>query len=387
MTNPSSSAVARDDANGNTLSDAQGRSFTWDFENRLTQVVNPGVGTTSFRYDPFGRRIQKSGPLGTTNYVYDTTSLIDELDGTGGVLAGYTHSLDIDEPLADIRSGTANYYQADGLGSITSLTNPYAAATATYGYDAFGNLSASTGSLTNPFRYTGREFDPETGLYYSRARYLDLSTGRFVSEDPARRGTTFYAYARNKPVNRTDPLGLWDTDTHHNLIWNALKPCGVSNHDIWLIQEESDFVDLIWQLPDDAYKHGMKAPWESAQDAIQDSNGWIQQNLNLSSQMYQQMGPDTASASNPTITWTTPFGDALHTIMDSTSPMHRHNGTPISWPILPNALHHGSPSDWPGSSFGSGESWGNMTPGLMQENIDMIQAAYEQVTGHKCGCK
>ena len=52
------------DANGNTLSDASGKQFTWDFENRLTQVVNPGVGTTTFRYDPFGRRIQKSGPTG-----------------------------------------------------------------------------------------------------------------------------------------------------------------------------------------------------------------------------------------------------------------------------------------------------------------------------------
>jgi len=59
------------DANGNTLTDAQGRSFTWDFENRLIQVVNPGVGTTTFRYDPFGRRIQKAGPPGTTNYLYD----------------------------------------------------------------------------------------------------------------------------------------------------------------------------------------------------------------------------------------------------------------------------------------------------------------------------
>lgn len=47
------------DANGNTISDAQGRSFTWDFENRLTQVVNPGVGTSTLRYDPSGRRIQK----------------------------------------------------------------------------------------------------------------------------------------------------------------------------------------------------------------------------------------------------------------------------------------------------------------------------------------
>ena len=76
----SGSAQATHDANGNTLSDASGRSFTWDFENRLTQVVNPGVGTTTFRYDPFGRRIQKSGPLGTTNYLYDGDNAIEEAD-------------------------------------------------------------------------------------------------------------------------------------------------------------------------------------------------------------------------------------------------------------------------------------------------------------------
>lgn len=322
-----------------------------------------------------------------TNYVYDATRLIEELDGTSNVLARYTQGLNIDEPLAEVRSATMSYNQTDGLGSITSLTNISAAAAATYIYDTFGNLSASTGSLTNPVRFTAREFDSETGLYYSRARYLDTGTARFLSEDPARTGTTFYAYVRNNPVNRTDPLGLWDWQTHHNLIWNALKPCGVSNHDIWLIQEESDFVDLIWQLPDDAYIHGMKAPWESAQEAMQDSNDWIQQNLNLSSQMYQQMGPDTASASNPTISWTTPFCDAIHTITDSTSPMHRNNGIPISWPVLPNALHHGGSDDWPGSWFGSGESWADMTPELMQQNIEMIQAAYEQVTGHRCECK
>lgn len=60
------------DANGNTLTDAQGRSYTWDFENRLVQAVVPGAngGATTFKYDPFGRRIQKAGPNGTTNYLY-----------------------------------------------------------------------------------------------------------------------------------------------------------------------------------------------------------------------------------------------------------------------------------------------------------------------------
>jgi YD repeat-containing protein len=78
------------DANGNTLSDAQGRSFTWDFENRLVQATNPGVGTTTFRYDPFGRRIQKSGPLGTTNYLYDGMNPLEEVDNAENILARYT---------------------------------------------------------------------------------------------------------------------------------------------------------------------------------------------------------------------------------------------------------------------------------------------------------
>jgi hypothetical protein len=42
------------DANGNTLSDPSGKSYSWDFENRLTQAVVPGSsgGTTTFKYDP-----------------------------------------------------------------------------------------------------------------------------------------------------------------------------------------------------------------------------------------------------------------------------------------------------------------------------------------------
>jgi YD repeat-containing protein len=68
------------DANGNTLSDASGKSYSWDFNNRLTQAIVPNVGTTTFRYDPFGRRIQKSGPLGTTNFLYDGANLLEEID-------------------------------------------------------------------------------------------------------------------------------------------------------------------------------------------------------------------------------------------------------------------------------------------------------------------
>jgi RHS repeat-associated protein len=205
------------DYNGNTLAktDSTGTTtYTWDFENRLKSVTLPGAGgIVSFKYDPFGRRIYKSSSSGTSIYAYDGdgATLIEETNVTGGVVARYAQGLNIDEPLAVLRSGTTSYYQGDGLGSITSLSSAASALNNTYTYDSFGRLTNSTGSLTNPLRYTARDLDAETNLYYYRARYYDPSTGRFISEDPLgfSAGSNFYSYVGNDPTDRVDPLGLF----------------------------------------------------------------------------------------------------------------------------------------------------------------------------------
>src|SRR5207249_6441384 len=125
----------------------------------------------------------KSSASATTNYLYDGANVLEEVDNSGNVLARYTQGKGIDEPLAESRSATTSYYQADGLGSITSLSNSAGALANTYTYDSFGKLTASTGTIVNPFRYTGRESDNESGLYYYRARYYDQNVGRFIGED------------------------------------------------------------------------------------------------------------------------------------------------------------------------------------------------------------
>ena len=198
------------DANGDTLSDASGRSYTWDFENQMTQAVVPGVGTIAFKYDPLGRRIYKGSPATTSVFVYDGDDLIETLNATGVAVAQYTQGLKIDEPLAMQRGTTTDYYEADALGSATSLTAANSSVAQSYTYDSFGNATSSSGSLTNFFQYTAREFDTETSLYYNRARYLDPSTGRFISEDPIsfKGGINFYLYALDSPTNLTDPTGL-----------------------------------------------------------------------------------------------------------------------------------------------------------------------------------
>lgn len=52
-----------------------------------------------------------------------------------------------------------------------------------YQYDSYGRILSSFEGVANPYTYTAREFDPESGLTYYRARYYDAETGRFISED------------------------------------------------------------------------------------------------------------------------------------------------------------------------------------------------------------
>jgi RHS repeat-associated protein len=136
--------------------------------------------------------------------------LLEEVDGSGNVLARYIQGTGIDEPLAETRGSTTSYYEADGLGSVTSLSNSSAALANTYTYDSYGQLTGSSGTVVNPYRYTGRESDPETGIYYYRARYYSAGIGRFLNEDPVRfhGGIDFYAYVENDPIGLTDPFGL-----------------------------------------------------------------------------------------------------------------------------------------------------------------------------------
>jgi RHS repeat-associated protein len=202
------------DANGNTTTktDSTGiTTYAWDFENRLTSVTLPNTGgIVNFKYDPSGRRIYKSSSTNASIYAYDDHNLIEETDSSGTAVARYFQELNIDEPLAMSRSGMINYYNADGLGSVTSLTSGVGVASETYTYDSFGNLTTSAGSLINPFHYTGREFDTETGLYFYRARYVSSQTGRFMSEDPLRFSSgdsNFYDYVAQNPINHTDPSG------------------------------------------------------------------------------------------------------------------------------------------------------------------------------------
>jgi RHS repeat-associated protein len=107
------------------------------------------------------------------------------------------------------RAGAKSYYFDDGLGSIREMTDGTGTLQNSYSYGAWGELRVSSTTVVNSYGYTGREFS-EDGFYFYRARYLDPSVGRFISEDPIRSlGMSYlYHYVQNNATNRKDPWGL-----------------------------------------------------------------------------------------------------------------------------------------------------------------------------------
>jgi RHS repeat-associated protein len=227
------------DANGNLTNDGT-YTYTYDEENRLTKATrNSGsVVVGQYQYDALSRRVQKiaspAGSSSTTQYFYDGARIIEEQNGSGITQATYVYGNYIDEILTMDRCGQTYYYHQNALWSVEAVTDSSSTPVERYSYDAYGAATISDGSGTalplnswgtphsaigNPWMFTGRQLDEETGLYYYRARYYDPVKGRFLQRDPLeyREGNVdLYVYVSDNPVNALDPSGqqekVIDTD-------------------------------------------------------------------------------------------------------------------------------------------------------------------------------
>ena len=204
------------DANGSLTAEGS-KTYEWDGANRLVRALDNAAEIARFVYNGQGRRVQKIAGGVTHIYIYDREDITEERPSTGNTIR-YVHGIGVDQPLASVEAGAVTYFLTDHLGSVLQTTNTLGTVTLTRQYDAWGNLVQ--GSAIAGYAFTGREWDPETGLYYSRARYYDARAARFLSEDPTGMadGTNRYRYVANNPLRYVDPTGqvkwqlAWKTD-------------------------------------------------------------------------------------------------------------------------------------------------------------------------------
>ena len=216
------------DPNGNLVSVGVQDFFAYDYRNRLLEAFRfngAAYDHTSAKYDCFGRRIEESVASSVTRYYYAGWREIEEQDGTDGTAATYVWGNGIDELLSMSRGAQKYFYHADNLDSIRKVTDASHNIVEQYSYDDYGTPSFFNGSglalagtqIGNSTLFTGRRYDPETGLYYYRSRYLDPRAGRFTTRDTIglwgdqNELGNAYAYVGNRPTSAADPTGLMIT--------------------------------------------------------------------------------------------------------------------------------------------------------------------------------
>jgi RHS repeat-associated protein len=155
------------------------------------------------------------------------------------------------------RGGQTYYYHQNALWSVEAITNSTAAVVERYSYDAYGLPSIFNGSgvpippnpwrtahsaIDNPWMFTGRQFDEETGLYYYRARYYDPVKDRFLQRDPAgyMNGINLYHYTQDNPINILDPSGEDVTKEYSRPIDRSVPEDKVSRISITLVVDTSE---------------------------------------------------------------------------------------------------------------------------------------------------
>jgi RHS repeat-associated protein len=241
------------DPNGNRTSRTDKNNvitnYGWDQAGRLTSV---GTGAT-YGYNGDGLRMTKTAASTTTQFTWEVATSLPLVlkDGSTAYVYGPGGL-----PIEQVSGSSVLWFGHDQIGSTRALLDNTGATQATYSFDSYGNLAASTGTLTNPIQYAAQYLDSESSLYYLRARSYDPVSGQFMSRDPAVTATRQpYAYVADNPLNGTDPTGLW--------FWEGVQSTG-----IWIGQH----------LPASARKQYASAV-QSAGDyansgAMRVANGW-----------------------------------------------------------------------------------------------------------------
>jgi len=203
------------DANGNVVGDIDpitslGRTFTFNGDNKQTEVKRDGVTIGRYYYDGEGRRIKKVTDTETTVFVY----------AAGQLIAEYSTAIS--------QTPSVSYLTNDHLGSPRIITNEYGQVNSRRDFMPFGeDIYLNVGGRTSGLKYgaseddvrqkfTGYQKDEETGLDFAEARMYENLSGRFTAVDPllaSGKSTdpqTFnrYIYVSNNPLKYEDPSGM-----------------------------------------------------------------------------------------------------------------------------------------------------------------------------------
>jgi RHS repeat-associated protein len=225
------------DADGNMTQEknkltGETKKYYYDSENRMTKYehqasdISPVDTTATYKYDIFGRRLQKNVNNVITNFFWENDTMTYELNEqyqpirkylTGVGIDNYEGHLEYSEITDWSHIFWPDYnqpwysYMRDQVGTVYKVHSLKTRSIAeSRAYDSFGNLVNQTGTTKTPLGFQGKYYDAESGLNYFYHRYYNPVIGRFTTEDPIQfeGGLNFYGYVNNNPIEWTDKFGF-----------------------------------------------------------------------------------------------------------------------------------------------------------------------------------
>mgnify|MGYP000855687422 FL=1 len=204
----------------NPKSTGKGFLYTWNANGSLRSVTDLKGVTYRFRYDAFGRRLEKRRMASTFRFVWDGNVLLHETfkkdnsentELTTWVFEGFV-------PTAKLVNGKAYSIISDHLGTPILAIDSEGNEVWNRQLDIYGRVkreikASSLGDDVRPFipfLYQGQYYDFETKLAYNRFRYYSPETGAYISQDPIRlngNNPNLYAYVGNNNL-WVDVFGL-----------------------------------------------------------------------------------------------------------------------------------------------------------------------------------
>ena len=242
-------------------------------------------------------------------------------------------------------------------------------------YDPYGRPNHVQGDLTPDFGYAGMYYHAPSGLNLTLYRAYDSDFGRWLSRDPIQEagGLNLYGYVANNPINETDIHGLWPSGIPVSKLGIYITPINVHGNSInrvlnYLTPQDISTLTTVQQMADldqsaaSAFTHAMRdgTTGQTAAEAQELANYNVK-NLIYNAQQAECNGKHAKALEY--------LGRAMHTLQDSTSPMH--NGFQ-PW--------DGNPNDLAAAKHGNGEDF---DPGVGSQLDQATKDAYDYFTGAK----
>ncbi|APZ93419.1 putative Ig domain-containing protein [Fuerstiella marisgermanici] len=187
--------------------------YEYDHRKRLVRITGHEIGDDEvevgeYIYDTLGRRIVVTTVEGATVSVYERTHVWVDFDSQIAAPTRFVHGDQVDSLLALSTGGDVTFFaNGDHLGSVVGYVDLNGELQSSVSYQSFGGIT--TGNLYGRIGFTGQPTDSFANLIHYRSRFLDRSTGTFISEDSRRfvDGANLFMYALNNPNQFRDPFG------------------------------------------------------------------------------------------------------------------------------------------------------------------------------------